>query len=209
MTWRLNERFWKGSVLVKSSSCVFAGSACFAFSKVVVVRRIAMTKRFTVLAILVLGLLTFAAFLPIVGFAQNDAAGAIALARQRLITCYDSTRQAESAGANISSLTSVLNDAGNLLSQSDMAYSQDNFEAAQTFASQCEQRLENFVSDAHVLKDAAVQQRNFDFWVNAVGSVAGTFVVIAAGFAIWRVVKKGHLANEVETEVHTNEPSRV
>jgi len=54
---------------------------------------------------------------PVTVLAQGDAAGAIASAKQQIIVCYDSARQAEAAGANISSLTSVLNDAGQLLSR--------------------------------------------------------------------------------------------
>ena len=121
---------------------------------------------------------------------QGDAASAIASAKQQIVTCYVAARQAEASGANISSLTLALNEAGVLLSQSELAYSQSDFGVAQNLASQCTQRLNNFVSEANVLRDAAAQQRSIEFYVNVVGSVAGTFVVFLVGFAVWRFVKK-------------------
>jgi hypothetical protein len=171
------------------------------------VRETAVTKQSINPAILLAITLIIFGLLPALAFAQDDAAAAIASARQQLVNCYDSARQAESAGANISSLTSVLNNAGQLLSQSELAYSQGDSDAAQSLASQVGQRLGNFVSDASALRDAAVQQQSFDFWVNIVGSVAGTIAVIVAGFIVWRFLKKRYAAGEVETEAQTDEPS--
>ena len=179
------------------------------FSEAIVVREIAMTKRSINPAILLVITLIIVGFHPILAFAQGDAAGAIASAKQLLVTCYDSARQAENAGANISSLTSVLNDAGDLLSRSELAYSQRDFDAAQSLASECSQRLGNFASEADALRSTAVQQRSFDFWVNIVGSAAGTVAVIVAGFLVWRVIKKRYVPVEAETEVQTDEPSGI
>lgn len=145
-------------------------------------------------------ILVAGAFLPAVAFAQNDAAGAIASAKQQLITCYGSALQAESSGANLSSLTAVLNQAGDLLSRSELAYSQGDLGGAQSLASQCSQTLGGFVSQADALKAAAEQTGNFDFWVYVVGSIVGTFVVIVAGFVVWLVVKRRYVPVEVESK---------
>ncbi len=165
-----------------------------------------MTKHFVVRAIFVLGLLAIAVLLPEVALAQNNAAS-ITSARQQLIACYDSARQAEAAGANISSLTSVLNDAGDLLSRAELAYSQGDSSAAQSLVSQVGQRLSNVISDADALRDAALQQQNYEFWVEFVGSIVATFVVIAAGFGVWQLLKRRYKASQVETEAHVDEPS--
>jgi cytochrome bd-type quinol oxidase subunit 1 len=144
-------------------------------------------------------------FLPFSAFAQDDASGAIASAQQQIVTCYDSAKQAEAAGANISSLTSVLDEAGNMLSQAELAYSQGDFGTAQNLASQCSQNLNGFVSEANGLRDAAIQRATVDFWVNVVGSTVGTFVVMIAGFAVWWFLKKRY----PDVEVQIDEPSGV
>jgi hypothetical protein len=170
------------------------------FSEVIVAREIAMTKRSANRAILLLMPLVAVGFLPILAFAQGDAAGAISSARQQLITCYDLARQAEAAGANISSLTSVLNDAGDLLSQSELAYLQGDLDGAQSVAFQCSQRLSNFVSQANELRDAAVRQRSWDYWVDIEVSVVGIFFVIVAGFVVWLFLKKRFSVVEVQVD---------
>ncbi len=157
-----------------------------------------MTKRSVNRAVLLLVLLIAVGALPVVAFAQGGGDEALTSARQRLIDGYYSARQAESAGANISSLTSRLNFAGDLLSRSQLAYSRSDFSGSQALASQCSQSLEGFVAEANALGNAATQKANFDFWVYFVGSIAGALAVILAGYMVWRVVKKRYSTIEVE-----------
>lgn len=146
-----------------------------------------LVKRIILPIILLLTVL----FPPISAMAQqNEAASAISAAKQQLISCYDSAEKAEGAGANISSLTSVLDDAGDLLSQSELAYSQGNYDTAQSLAAQSSQQLSTFVSDANSLKDAAVQQANFNFYVYLVGSSVGAVAIIIAGCGVWFLINK-------------------
>jgi hypothetical protein len=121
---------------------------------------------------------------------QNEAAAAIASAKQQIVGCYQAAREAESAGANVTSLTAVLDDAGVLLSNSELAYSKDDFDTALSLAVQSRESLSNFVPQANTLKESAIQQRNLDFMVNIVGSVVGTFGVLGAGAAIWFLLKR-------------------
>ena len=121
---------------------------------------------------------------------QADAETAIASAKQQIVACYQAAKEAEGAGANITVLTIVLNDAGSLLSQSELAYSKSEFDVARDFAVQSQQRLGNVISEANAVKDNAVQQSNVDFLVNIVGSVIGVFVVIGAGLGVWFLLKK-------------------
>ena len=134
---------------------------------------------------------------------QADAETAIASAKQQIVACYQAAREAEGAGANITSLTAVLNDAGSLLSQSELAYSKSDFDVAREFAVQSQQRLGNVISEANVLKESAVQQSNLDFLVNIVGSVVGFFVVIGAGLAVWFLLKK----RSKQSGAQSDEPS--
>lgn len=127
---------------------------------------------------------------------QNDAASAISAAQSKLVQCYDAARTAESAGANISSLTPVLNDAGTLLSNAELAYSSGNFSLASNLASQSQSSLGSFISDANALKSAAVASSNQQTLI-FVGSIVGTFAVIGTGAAIWVLLKRKYGKNGV------------
>ena len=157
-----------------------------------------MTKRFVKRAILMTILLISGCFLPFSASAQGDASGAISSAKQQIVTCYDSAKQAETAGANISALTSILNDAGDLLSRAELAYSQGDLESAQSFASQCSQTLNGFAVEAGRLREASLQRNMDDFWVYVVGSLVGTLIAIIAGLAVWWSLKRRDSAREVQ-----------
>jgi hypothetical protein len=145
-------------------------------------------------------LLVALAMLAVPAFSQGDAAAAtIAAAKQQLVVCYDALKLAQSAGANITSLTSVLNEAGAMLSRSELAYSQGDFGGAQNWASQSIQRISGVVSEANALTVVASEQESFDFWVYFVGSIVGTVVVVVVGFVVWLVVKRRYVPVEAET----------
>jgi hypothetical protein len=167
-----------------------------------------LTKLIVKLGIVTATALLFVAFMSSLAFAQGEAAGAIASAKQQLIVSYHSAKTAEAAGANTSSLTAVLNDAGDLLSRSELAYSQGNFADAQSLASQCAQTLSGLASTADVLRGEAEQRRSYDFWVNIVGSAVGTLIVLVTGVGVWLVVKRRHVPVEFEVEVQTDDSSR-
>jgi hypothetical protein len=145
-------------------------------------------------------LFLFVASSPFV-LAQTDAEAAITSAKEQIVTCYKAAQDAEAAGANITSLTVVLNDAGALLSRAELAYSMKDFGAARDFAVQSAGRLSDFVSAANALKETAAQQRGLDFWVNIVGSVIGTFAVLGGGYALWFFLSRRYrTAGAVENE---------
>lgn len=121
---------------------------------------------------------------------QTDASAAITSAKEQIVTCYQAARDAEGAGANITSLTATLNDAGALLSQAESAYSTNDFDAARDLAVQSREMLSNFVSDANALKETAIQQGNQDFMINVVGSAVGAIAVVVGGFAVWNFLKR-------------------
>ena len=122
--------------------------------------------------------------------AQGDAAAAISSAKSTVLSCYNAAKDAEAAGANITTLTGTLNEAGSLLSRAELAYSTGDFAAATSFAVQSQNKLSNFVAKANSLRDAAARRESRDFLVNVVGSVAGTFAVVCAGVGTWVFLKK-------------------
>lgn len=145
------------------------------------------------------------AFLPLAQADQTNAATAIASAKDQILICYQAAKEAEGAGANITALVAVLNDAGTLLARAEFAYSISDFGTARDLAIQSQSILGDFISEANTSKETATQHRNQDFLINVVGSIAGTFAVIVAGFVAWRFLKKKY-----ETAgAHTSEPSNV
>ena len=145
------------------------------------------------------------AFLPLARADQTDAPAAIASAKDQILICYQAAKEAEGAGANITALVAVLNDAGTLLSRAEFAYSISDFGTARDLAIQSQSILGVFISEANTSKETATQHRNQDFLINVVGSIAGTFAVIVAGFVAWRFLK-----TKYETAgAHTSEPSNV
>jgi uncharacterized membrane protein YoaK (UPF0700 family) len=127
---------------------------------------------------------------------QSDAATAISSAQNTMVICYDAAKAAEAAGANITSLTNTLNEAGSLLSQAQLAYSQGDFDAAANYAVQTQNKLNGFISQADSLKQAAAQRESRDYLVNFVGSIVGAAAVVAAGFVVWFFLKRRYGAGD-------------
>jgi hypothetical protein len=121
---------------------------------------------------------------------QTDAAAAITSAKEQIVICYQAAKDAEGAGANITALVAVLNDAGTLLSRAEFTYSISDFDTARDLSIQSQNTLGDFVPEANALKETATQQRNQDFLINVVGSLAGAFAVVGAGVATWIFLKK-------------------
>jgi hypothetical protein len=115
---------------------------------------------------------------------------AIVNAQAQIANCYTAALAAENTGANISQLTLTLNSAGVLLSNAEHAYATGDSEEAQRLATQSQDLLINFISEASTLEDSAKQATSLDFLINVVGSVVGTIVVIIGSIIVWVLLKK-------------------
>jgi len=127
---------------------------------------------------------------------QTDAAAAIDSAKDNILGAYDAAKEAESAGANITVLTSKLNNAGLLLSQAELAYAKNDFEGALSLATQSQTVLNGFASEADALGLSALQQQNQDFLINVVGSISATLVILIAGFVACIYLKRKYETSE-------------
>lgn len=136
-------------------------------------------------------LLTLVAIAPLPVFAnQTDAVDAISLAKSTILDCYNAAKQAETAGANITTLVDTLNKASSLLSQAEFAYATSDFNAALNLAVRSQNSLNGFVAEASALKETATVQVNQNFLLSVIGSIIGTFAIMIGGFAAWRFIKK-------------------
>jgi hypothetical protein len=159
----------------------------------------------TPIALVIVLLLALAVAASPVWAQQAGASTAISSAQTTILDCYNAAKDAEAAGANITVLVGTLNEAGSILSQAELAYTTNDLDAAYDLAVQSQNTLSGFVAEANALRDAAVQQQNQGFLVNVVGSIIGTFLVIAAGFTTWLFLKKKYKT----TKAHVRESSGV
>jgi len=121
---------------------------------------------------------------------EETAALAITEAEETVASAYEAVLEAEKAGANVTDLLSVLNEAGMLLSKAHLAYAMGDFDSARDFAVWCQGNLTGFVDEAEALKQSAVQKGYWDFTVNVVGSAVGAVAVVVCGFVAWAFLKR-------------------
>ena len=150
-------------------------------------------------SLLIALLVMFLSVLPSVVLAdQAGAADSISNARSQLLSCFDSVKEAEAAGANITELTGILNRAGLLLSQAEFEFSMEDFVAAQDYAVQSQNNLANFVSESNALLFSASTRENQDFQINVVGSIAGTIAILAGSLGLYAFLKRRRIKNGKE-----------
>ena len=127
---------------------------------------------------------------PVSGYGENEAKTAVEAAESEVLTCYGAAFEAEKAGANVSVLLSVLDEADWSLSKAKLAYGEGDFDSAVSFANECQSRLNGFVDQATSLRSDAEQAGYLDFMVNFVGSGVGALCIVVGGFALWTFLKK-------------------
>ncbi len=127
--------------------------------------------------------------------AQEENTSAISVVHMRLLTCFELASQAESEGANITSLSSRLNAASDLLSRAEEAYASGDFSSSADLADQSQVVLANFESSAISLKNSAMERNNNSFWLNTVVPIVGSMTVAIISFLVWRLVKKQYAVN--------------
>jgi len=145
------------------------------------------------LVFLMASMLTFSAVIaPFCVFAVDeiDAGSAIAVAEERIAVCYQAVADADEAGANVTALLAILNEAGLLLSSANLAYKLGDFDSAFNLSLLSQEMLDGFVAEAGVLRENAMQQGYWDFMVNVVGSIVGAAVVVCGGFVVWFLLKR-------------------
>ncbi len=121
---------------------------------------------------------------------EDDASSLITEAEQKVAECFKSLAGVDAVGANVISLYSVLNDAGNLLSEANLAYRQGDFSTALELASKCLEKLDGFIEEADSLMVTGIQNNYNDFLFNVVGSFSLTLVILGCGAVIWLLMSR-------------------
>ncbi len=150
-----------------------------------------MIKDFRCVSLLIVLTLLFAfALAPVVFGAEADAEAAIVSARHQLVVYFQSAAAAEANGANITHLTQVLNDAGALLSDAELAFANGDFDLAESLALDSQVGLANFNYEVNSIMTTAADSANRDFMFNVVGSIVAVIIVVSLGVFAWFFVTK-------------------
>ena len=111
---------------------------------------------------------------------QESYSTAISSAQNNLQSCYEATKQAEAAGANVNSLIGTLNEAAGLLTKAQLAYASGDYGLADNYASQSQSKLDGFVSQANTLKQNA-QNSNVQKLIVTLLSVLCAIAILCLG----------------------------
>jgi hypothetical protein len=120
---------------------------------------------------------------------QGSAQNAISSAKNSLAQCYSAIQQAETAGANIGSLMTTLNQAAVSLSKAELAYSSGDYATAYSAASQCQSQLGGLIPQANTSQQNAEAARAQNFMFNLLSLVLA-FSVLCAGIGVWIILNK-------------------
>jgi hypothetical protein len=129
-------------------------------------------------------------FLCVFAVDEAEAGAAVSDAEERVVVCYRAVADADGAGANVTGLLGVLDEAGLLLSRADLAFVTGDFDSAFNLAVESRGVLDNFVVEADALRDDAIQRRSWDFMVNVVGSAVGAAVGVFGSYIVWLWLKR-------------------
>jgi hypothetical protein len=123
----------------------------------------------------------------------DEASSSVGEADVAVRWAFNATLDAERAGANVSGLILRLNEAGEILTEAEMALGNGNSSEAAGKAGQCIGIAESVRSDADVLKASALDGARTVFWASLTFSVVGIVVFVVVLEFVWRRFKRGHV----------------
>jgi len=114
----------------------------------------------------------------------------IASAEENVSLAFQAVRDADAAKANISSLLSRLNEAGELLAKANMSYRTGDFENATFFANASTELANSIKIEAYRTRDLALFQGLVRFQSTLVASILSIGAILFVSFTGWRLFKR-------------------
>ncbi|MFB3890235.1 MAG: hypothetical protein ACE14S_12155 [Candidatus Bathyarchaeia archaeon] len=133
----------------------------------------------------------------------NDAQLAVTDASNALRGAFVDVSSAETAGANVSALVSILTAAGDELTAGMAALNSGNYDDAAGNATACESLSLSISTDAAALEQAAAQN-SANRWLVLVFSLAGSAVFASLLFLAWRKFKRYYKTRLLESKPEVN-----
>jgi hypothetical protein len=127
--------------------------------------------------------------------AQSEAFSSITSAKNQVIDCYNLALMAEKKGANITSLQVSLNNAGDLISKADSAYSNVDYPSTIVYADQSTNLLNGFAAKTTLLIETGQQSQNYNLIVSTFSAV-WSIVIIIVSLLAWMFIKKKYQVNQ-------------
>jgi hypothetical protein len=124
----------------------------------------------------------------------------IASTKTAIANAYLAAKDAEAQGANVSPLMATLNEAGQLLTQAELAYSAKDYSAAANFAAQSRNKLNGFNDLAANIKATATSNNSSGFFKDIL-LVIGAIIVLAVGILAYVVLGRKERRSELVDSV--------
>jgi hypothetical protein len=126
-------------------------------------------------------------------FSIGDADHAIRLA-------FNAALNAEMAGANVSGLIVRLNEAGDLLTNAEIANSTGNLTEAESLAGQCIGIAESVTDDAKTLQSSGLAKAELVFRDTLAFSVVSIGVFVVVYMLLWRRFRRNYVMRALRTK---------
>ena len=121
---------------------------------------------------------------------EDTATTSIERAENALVSAYQVVLEAEQAGVDVLDLLALLNEAGELLAEAQVAFRLSDFDEAVRSANLCSVIGEGVENEADELLVEAYGSQIMVFWLTMSGSLVGVVVVGFGSFWGWRVFKR-------------------
>lgn len=123
---------------------------------------------------------------------------AIDRARSSLIDAYKLVLEAEKAGADVTSLTERLRNAGSNLTNAYLFYEAESYEVAIALADECYEVGEKIKAEAEVLKPTASVNAMILFCFQVSGWISTLIIIVLASLLGWEVFEKRYYRRILE-----------
>ena len=135
---------------------------------------------------------------PVYGYSGDEAYRKIVEAEGSLRQVFGAVADAAGAGANVSSLTLKLDEAGGLLARANVSYRVGDYEKATLLAEQSIGSIVGVVQEANSLKAAAESNRLSHLYWTASFSSVGLSLLSVLGLFGWRFLKNRCIKSVLE-----------
>lgn len=144
-------------------------------------------------------LLMVCAFMPLVALpvtaqvTATQATESLSAADSAISHAYQALSDAESAGANVSTITPQLNTAATYLAEAQNAYRTGDFEVSVTKSNDALAIANQVEEEASALKISATTANATNAQLTVIYTIAGIAIFLVTLFIIWRNVKRRHI----------------
>lgn len=120
---------------------------------------------------------------------EQSAGSAVSQAQKALASSIQVVAQAQTEGANVDALMASLAEAADLLSNAQLANSAGDYNAANDYASQCQNKLNGVNSEALSLQQAATYQKNQSS-IFTILTLLVSAALLVSGVVSWFILNK-------------------